>query len=514
MATEAAKQEGVEVEEYLSNVNRLQDGFLRSRDVVDRGKFIKALRDAMLSKQFGLIIGSKNLGKSLILNHVVCRVENEPDANLTIIDVDMRDHPSKELLGAIIARAERKKSGWPLASSKFQKVASKVGRFLASVAVAINLKNTMAPEATEPMASAVEGAIEKLAPSAKEETLLRLTGVSKRNETCIVIDEASLGLPTSDEPSARQAARAALASFVKLTKQTGAASVMLFSSEFGYPFRLQACGMSLQDIQRIIIANEVPKEDMLDLMVKRWNMSKELAELFFSYFGGDIDLCCRGVKRLQEQKEKFRPFSCLDSPGLSSCVAIPDAKGHLRNLAEQGWSPVYDIEQDKAAELIAKKNVGGIIPDRATAFDLPEGIWKGDHKYAIVPSGTVMRWMIAYELERVDSMGARSLDALLDLSLTCLLLLYALQGTGTMSTPPCVWVRQLREDCDLAVMPQCLSHKSLVFCNPNRYTSCALFMSAFTFGAEIAGLLDFVPIVCPLFRCHVALTVPTQHHTS
>ena len=66
MATEAAKQEGVEVEEYLSNVNRLQDGFLRSRDVVDRGKFIKALRDAMLSKQFGLIIGSKNLGKSLI----------------------------------------------------------------------------------------------------------------------------------------------------------------------------------------------------------------------------------------------------------------------------------------------------------------------------------------------------------------------------------------------------------------------------------------------------------------
>ena len=35
MAREAAEQEGVEVQEYLSNVNKLQDGFLRSREIVD-----------------------------------------------------------------------------------------------------------------------------------------------------------------------------------------------------------------------------------------------------------------------------------------------------------------------------------------------------------------------------------------------------------------------------------------------------------------------------------------------
>jgi hypothetical protein len=66
-----------------------------------------------------------------------------------------------------------------------------------------------------------------------------------------------------------------------------------------------------------------------------------------------------------------------------------------------------------AAVLIAQKNVGGIVPKRAEAFDLPEGIWEGEHKNALVPLGTLMRWTIAQELERVDSMGARNLDALL-----------------------------------------------------------------------------------------------------
>ena len=84
----------------------------------------------------------------------------------------------------------------------------------------------------------------------------------------------------------------------------------------------------------MIIANEVPKEDMLDLMVKCWNMSQELAEVFFSYFGGHIDLCCRGVKGLQKGKN-FDPLTLLKSPGLAGCVANRDAKKHLWNVIDQ-----------------------------------------------------------------------------------------------------------------------------------------------------------------------------------
>ena len=33
-------------------------------------------------------------------------------------------------------------------------------------------------------------------------------------------------------------------------------------------------------------------------------------------------------------------------------------------------------------------------------------MWTGEHKYALVPSGTLMRWMIGEELARMESMGS------------------------------------------------------------------------------------------------------------
>ncbi|CAJ1363120.1 unnamed protein product [Effrenium voratum] len=202
-----------------------------------------------------------------------------------------------------------------------------------------------------------------------------------------MVDEANLALPGLLDSDRAEATRA-LQFLVMLTKQ---------------------------DVQKIVIANEVPKGEMLNLMVKRWNMSEDLAEQFFAYCGGNIDLCCRGVKNLHELEEDFDPFALIDCPGLP--------KKHLRNLVKQGWSPVYDVEMDGAAKLIAGKNVGGIIPRRAIAFDRPKGIWDGKHEYALVPSGTLMRWKIAKELERVDSMGA---------------------GSATSQPSAVVWVCQLR----------------------------------------------------------------------
>ena len=232
------------------------------------------------------------------------------------------------------------------------------------------------------------------------------------------MDEAIIALPglpatnSESESQLRTLAQRALQNFVMIIKETGVASIVLFSSELGYPYRLQACGMNLQDIQSMIIANEVPKKDMLSLMVNRWNMSADLAEEFFTYFGGNIDLCCRGVEQLQRFGEDFDPFVAQKCIGLPTCAGDPDAKKHLQNLTKQGWSPVYDIKEDRGAKLIAEENVAGIVPKDAKAFHLPEGIWEGEHENVLVPSGTLMRWKIARELERVDSMGARNLDAL------------------------------------------------------------------------------------------------------
>ena len=379
---------------------------------MDRDGFLEALRNAMLSNKFTLVLGGKNLGKTLIRNQTVCEMENEANAKVTIVDVNMREQPSQELFNAILDRVAEKDNGW--ASNLKQtvgKVASSLGG-LASATFVGTSADKVAAAASTPISSAITALIDRLSRSDKEKTLSSLISdlKGKGNATCIVVDEANQALPVATDS---ESAQRALQYFVMLTKETSIASVVLISSELGYPYRLQACGMNLRDIRNIIIANEVPEEEMLKLMVNRWNMSRAIAEAFFTYCGGDVDLCCRGVEQLQSFGDDFDPFVLLKCPGLPSVAADPDAKKHLQNLAEQGWSPVYDIKADKAAELIAKENVGGIIPQDATAFDLPKGIWEGQHKNALVPSGTLMRWTIAQELERVDSMGARNLDVLL-----------------------------------------------------------------------------------------------------
>ena len=236
-----------------------------------------------------------------------------------------------------------------------------------------------------------------------EETLTQIIE-NCGDRTCIVVDEAQLGLPGK---APKTEAEGMLQVFVNQTKKERV-SVLLCSSDFTYPFQLQACGLDLFDIQKVFIANEVPEAQMKMLMVNLWEMSEELAELFVSYCGGHIDLCRRGVELLQDQREGFSPFSLLERPLLPDCCENPAARGHLRNLAKQGWSPVYNINNDTGAKSIAEANVGGVIPSRAKGFDLPKGMWEG-HKYALIPSGTLMRRMIAEELKR-------SLDAFLGIS--------------------------------------------------------------------------------------------------
>ena len=81
------------------------------------------------------------------------------------------------------------------------------------------------------------------------------------------------------------------------------------------------------------------------------------------------------------------------------CANNPAARKHLQNMADQGWSPVKNLDEDAAAELIARKNVGGVLPKTAQIFDRPKDTFKDEHEYALVPAGTLMRRKIAKALE-------------------------------------------------------------------------------------------------------------------
>ena len=379
LARKAADELRVDVDKYLSNISLLAEDFTNSKEIINREGFQAALRQAMMKTQITLVLGGKSLGKSTIADYTIQKVENEKNPKLTILNVNMREQGSKELFQAIFDSVKSK------SQVDFQDVLKRVVVLAVGLAIGraqgtLNFLDAVLPsDQKEQALSAIIAEIAKIG-----------------NKTCILADEANMAVPGDDEAEARNA----LQYFVMLTKEKKRASVVLISSEYAYPYRLQNASMNLRDIENIIIANEIPKKEMVEVMVTKWKMSQELAEEFYLYFGGDIDLCKRAVEQLIRNGDNFDPITdVFNSDGLSMCANNPAARKHLQNMADHGWSPVKNVDEDAAAELIAKKNVGGVLPKTAQIFGGPKDMFKDQHEYALVPAGTLMRWKIAKALE-------------------------------------------------------------------------------------------------------------------
>ena len=382
----------MDVKDYLSNIKMLACDFQNSPEIL-REKFQTALRTAMVGKDFTLVLMYKSLGKIQMANHAVQEVENEENSNLTVLNLNALDLRAPKYLLREIFRTFISKSPWDFV---FQRI---IKRLVGSAAEEFAGWSGLTPAAEVPCTHQAMNLMDVFESNQKIQTLTELTAEIARsgNDTCIFVEYADFALPGEDETQAQLT----LQDLVMLAK-TRRASVVLISSEYSYPFRLQRAGMNLTDIQSIMLANEIPKEEMVEVMVTRWKMSQELAEQFYLYFGGDIWLCQLALGQLQNRGEDFDPRHC-DLLGVETCADIPDARKHLQNMADQGWSPVYSLE-DSAAELIARRFLGSIVPSGAKIFDGPKDMWTGEHEYALVCEGTYMRWSIAEHLEREASM--------------------------------------------------------------------------------------------------------------
>lgn len=174
---------------------------------------------------------------------------------------------------------------------------------------------------------------------------------------------------------------------------------MLISSEFDYPSRFITNGLAPGTISKVVVIGEVPESDMLKMLQEEWGMAESLAEKFYKYFGGDIYATKQALDSLIEKEGNFDPYAVMIVPGLPSLCKDPEARAHLENIARQGFSLVGDVETDRAARMIAEKNVGGVINKKATTFGLPEIFTGTDCKWAVIPSTYHMRMMIVHELE-------------------------------------------------------------------------------------------------------------------
>jgi chemotaxis regulatin CheY-phosphate phosphatase CheZ len=149
------------------------------------------------------------------------------------------------------------------------------------------------------------------------EIFVQLAG-SKNVYPIVVIDVASAVLGDEIE-----ATKSTLRYFVSRTKQNNELSLILISSEHGYPYQLEREGLNLQKETRVIFAGEIPPSDMRKLMVdaryeQRDNegdtiigMGPRLAELCLAVYGGHFLTVKNAIALLSEQESQLEALSLL-----------------------------------------------------------------------------------------------------------------------------------------------------------------------------------------------------------
>ena len=366
VANVAARDDGVSAATYLQKINQTASAFISKKTPVDREDAIDCLNQVMATKgSLFIVLGGNNLGKTLLKEVAIKRC----GANLAMLEVNMRDADmlGKSMMGAL--DLQRRKN-------------------LRRVLLLAELAVAMIRFPSEFLLG-VDNFIRK--------------NVRRKKIPCIIVDEANIALPGLTLRDGSAEGKSAIAAITKWTKETDQASVILISSEFGYPFRLLDNGLKLPTIKRVIVIGEVPEADMMKMLQEEWGMTKSLAEKFYEYFGGDIYTTKQALDSLMQKKDKFDPYAVMNVPGLPSLCKDPEARAHLENIARQGFSLVEDVKTDRAARMIAEENVGGVINKEATTFGLPEIFTGTVEEWAVIPSTYHMRMKIAYKLKNTPS---------------------------------------------------------------------------------------------------------------
>ena len=396
----AASRSKTDDQTHMESIVALAYSHMNSSKIVDRSDAIQALvRSMETTGLFTLVLGGKNLGKTFLKKIALQRC----GSNVMVLSEDMRSHPGENLLEVLLQVAnstvenmttEEEFKPFIPALSAILAAAFAVFRDLgqAAATIAMNVRDVVSLAADK--RKRVRFALDEF---------LRIVGRTSK-KPAIVVDEANLALPgltNGQDGGERREAKSALAAMTQWTKQDKLSSVVLISSEFGYPFRLQAAGLDLRDIGNIILIGEVPESDMIKMLQDDWGMDADLAEMFYNYFGGDIYTTKQALESLIRKKDTFDPFAVVRCPGLPSCVENAAARAHLENIAKQGFSLVKNVETDEGAKMIAEKNVGGVIDKDAITFGLPPIFTGTDRKWAVIPSSYHMKLLIAHELQNI-----------------------------------------------------------------------------------------------------------------
>ena len=312
---EDAGEKQVDADAHLKTVRLNAKKFMKGSTIVDRKAFIQSLTDAIFEDGLLiLVLGGKSVGKSLVVSYVVDQVRQAQGSSRTVVLANLRRGGATDFYQAVFGAAAEQQGLAEKLPSLFKEVAT-IASGLAAAAENLNA-------ATATLATSVRNIIGIMQPEQKALTFSKLVKSIQEtgNGTTIIIDEANLALPNDGNDAKAETAKTALAQITGETKEAFQASVVLISSEHGYPFKLAKAGLNLVDIKNIVIAPEVPPFDMFKMLTDHWGMGHRLARLFVATYGGSIDAVYTALGNLMSTGDQFSPLATTSVPGIGNCM--------------------------------------------------------------------------------------------------------------------------------------------------------------------------------------------------
>ena len=256
---EDAGEKQVDADAHLNSIDQKATQFMKGepnepRKIVDRESFIDNLTDAISRDgKLTLVLGGKSVGKSTVIRSVVANFTQAKRSQRTVVFMDMREMPSTDFFTAVLSTAP------PLMA--LRSAVSVAGtsifiRFLAGVL-------SIVPKVGKLVADSLAKLLDNMDGKVREQGFVSLVRRAGKG-IAIIVDDANLALHEDGNDAKAETAKAALAQITGITKQNVKASVILISSEHGYPFELAEAGLNLLDIKNIIIAGSAAGRHVQD----------------------------------------------------------------------------------------------------------------------------------------------------------------------------------------------------------------------------------------------------------
>jgi hypothetical protein len=369
-------------DQLIESISKAAEEFINSDEIYDRREIIDELKDIEKGDMV-IMMGGPSTCKSLVLKDLFA---NNPkylyldgrltDPNIISAIVDsIIERDNQNSLEDVVVDDIMPSMIFALMKLMGNKLSKKLSllNILIKIAEVVTKNPMMAPKSLQ--------LILKLIPN--------LEG--------IIFDEANEFFSAESLPL--------LKCLTSLTKQDRKLSVIMATSDYGFPFTLDKIGYNRNHILKSLVLSDVSPSDTLRLL-SSWGVRQSLAYLLVEVYGGHLLQISRALVVLHRYKENAkinRSFIGGLSDQIIACISESKKIGvdrqimiDLDTLMRTGF---FACEfDDPLAALITKHNIAGFVGEQAVVPGLSEEVRRD--RPGLVPTSQMIRIVYSLNIDK------------------------------------------------------------------------------------------------------------------